>query len=92
MRKAGWLLLCSLVAGALMAVFVLLPGTITRNLFSLGALVVGFYFFRQFDTKGIRIGFVLMTLFFSFLLPPIYVLLAHSNGWPVDPSFLEGVQ
>ncbi|GIP36741.1 hypothetical protein J31TS4_00210 [Paenibacillus sp. J31TS4] len=92
MRKAGWLLLCSLVAGALMTVFVMLPGSITRHLFSLGALVIGFYFFQRFETKGIRIGFVVLTLVFSFLLPPVYVLLAHANGWPVDPAFLEGVE
>ncbi|MFD0867592.1 Uncharacterised protein [Chlamydia abortus] len=90
MRKL-LLFLLSLAAGCLMSVFVFMSG-FYKHFFSLGAVLIGIYVFKSYETKGPKIAFILLTLVFSFLLPPTYVLFAYANGWYVPPQFLEGVQ
>ncbi|GIP32959.1 hypothetical protein [Paenibacillus sp. J2TS4] len=90
MRKL-LLLVLSLAAGALMTVFVFMSG-FYKHLFSLGAVLIGIYVFKTYETKGPKIAFIVLTLIFSFLLPPTYVLIAYANGWYVPPQFLEGVE
>lgn len=85
------LLALSVAAGALMTIFVLLTGGVFRHFFSLGAVLIGIYVFKSYEDKWSRIAFILLTIIFSFLFPPIYVVLAYAYGWPVDPQFFEGL-
>lgn len=81
----------SLAVGLLMSVFILVPG-IFRYAFSLGALFVGIQFFKRFEGKGARIGFILLAIVFSLFIPSIYAAMAYQLGWPLDPSFLKQIE
>lgn len=85
------LFLLSLAAGGLMTIFVLSSG-ISKHLFSLGAVLIGIYIFKSYETKGSRIAFIVMTILFSFFIPPVYVVVAYANGWYVPPEFLDGIE
>ncbi|WNQ13676.1 hypothetical protein MJA45_11860 [Paenibacillus aurantius] len=87
-----WLALLgfSLAAALLMSGFILVTGMI-KYVFSLGALFLGIQFFKTYDGKGIRIGFIAITFVLALFLPVLYVALAVANGWPVDPRMTEGI-
>lgn len=85
------LFLLSLAAGSLMTIFVLMNTGVFRHFFSLGAVLIGIYVFKSYEGKWSRISFILLTVIFAFLFPPIYVVLAYTYGWPVDPQFLDGI-
>lgn len=91
MRNALFLLLYGLAGGVLMSLFMMSAG-VTRYLFSLGAVLLGMQFFKRYDSKGLRIGFIVLVLVFSLFFPLIYVMLALANGWYVNPDYLKGVQ
>lgn len=77
----------ALAAGILMSIFVLVPGLI-RNVFSLGAVLVGFQFFKREEEKKPRIWFVVLVFAFAMILPVLFVGIAYVNGWYV-PGYLN---
>jgi uncharacterized membrane protein AbrB (regulator of aidB expression) len=78
----------TLAAGILMSVFVLTSGMF-RHVFSLGAVLVGIQFFKRWEEKKPRIWFIVLVVLCALFLPLIYVFVAYSNGWYVDPRYLE---
>ncbi|GAB2702248.1 hypothetical protein ACFQWB_02205 [Paenibacillus thermoaerophilus] len=64
-------------------------GGLFKYAFSLLALVIAIRFFRSHDGLGIRIGFVLTAIVFSFIFSLMYSMLALAYGWPLDPAFTE---
>lgn len=91
MRNTLILLTYSVGCGILMSLFIMSTG-VTRYLFSLLAVVLGIQFFKRIEGKGLRIGFVVLVVFFSLLFPVIYVALALVNGWYINPGYLKGIQ
>lgn len=92
MRNAVFVFLYSLAAGILMALFIMSTGTgPTRYVFSLVAVLLGIRFFKRYETLGQRISFIVIAILFSLLLPLVYVALALTNGWYVNPEYLKGV-
>lgn len=82
-----WFVGYTLAAGILMSVFVLTSG-LFRHVFSLGAVVVGIQFFKRWEEKKPRIWFVVLVVLGALFFPLFYILIAVSNGWYVDPSYL----
>ncbi|MGZ9584741.1 hypothetical protein [Paenibacillus marinisediminis] len=70
-QKALFTGFMSFSAGTLLGIYTLLAGPV-KFIFSMGALGVAFYFFKKYDTKGIRIAFVVL----SFLYALLFVFLA----------------
>lgn len=77
----------ALVAGILMSIFVLASGMF-RHVFSLGAVLVGFQFFKREEEKKPRIWFVVLVFVFAMVLPVLFVMVAFSNGWYI-PEYMN---
>jgi hypothetical protein len=77
----------ALAAGILMSIFVLVPGLV-RNIFSLGAILVGFQFFKREEEKKPRIWFVVLVFVFAMILPVLFVGISYTSGWYV-PDYLK---
>ncbi|PYI54342.1 hypothetical protein [Paenibacillus flagellatus] len=89
MRKTLWLLVCSFLAGHLLLIFSWHDYSIFRYIYSLGALFVGIYYFKNFESKGLRIGFVLTSLVFWLLLTVVYVALGKIPILNLEPPGLK---
>lgn len=77
----------TLLAGFLLSVFVLTQGTF-RHVFSLGAVLVGFQFFKREEEKKPRIWFVVLVFLLALFLPVIMTLIAVGYGWYM-PDYLQ---
>lgn len=89
MRKTLMLLLCSFLAGHLLLIFSWHEFSIFRYIYSLGALFIGIYYFKSFESKGLRIGFVLMSLVFWVLLTVVYVAVGKIPILNLEPPGLR---
>lgn len=76
-----------LAAGILMSIFVLATGMF-RYVFSLGAILVGFQFFKREEEKKPRIWFVVLVFLSAMILPVVFVSVAFVNGW-YTPDYLQ---
>ncbi|MBC8080019.1 MAG: hypothetical protein H7X86_06725 [Gorillibacterium sp.] len=90
MRKAASLIGFSILTGALMSCYLIIPGTI-KFLFSILSLYLGYQFFRRAEGWGLRIGFIVLSVILALIFTVIYTGLAIKNGWYINPSYLEGV-
>jgi len=88
-RKTFWLLLASFAAGHLLLIFSWHDYSIFRYIYSLGALFIGIYYFRYFESKWLRIGFVLMSLVFWLVLTVVYVAIGKIPILNLDPPGLQ---
>lgn len=77
MKTTLQFLLWSFLTGHLLLIFSWSDFSLFRYVYSLGALFIGIYFFRQFESKGLRIGYILMSLFFYLVLTVFYVALGE---------------
>ncbi|TNJ67221.1 hypothetical protein FE784_06665 [Paenibacillus hemerocallicola] len=89
MRKTLMLLLCSFLAGHLLLIFSWHEFSIFRYIYSLGALFIGIYYFKSFESKGLRISFVLMSLVFWVLLTVVYVAVGKIPILNLEPPGLK---
>ncbi|TMV51892.1 hypothetical protein FE783_02805 [Paenibacillus mesophilus] len=89
MRKTLLLLLCSFLAGHLLLIFSWHEFSIFRYIYSLGALFIGIYYFKTFESKGLRISFVLLTLVFWVLLTVVYVAVGKIPILNLEPPGLK---
>ncbi|GAA3407043.1 hypothetical protein ACFFNY_00100 [Paenibacillus hodogayensis] len=89
MKKTLMLLLCSFVAGHLLLIFSWQDFSIFRYVYSLGALVVGIYFFKTYESKGLRISFILVALLFWVLLTVVYVVIGKIPILNLEPPGLK---
>ncbi|WP_127584313.1 hypothetical protein [Paenibacillus koleovorans] len=80
MKKTLWLLLLSFIAGHLLLIFSWLNGGLFRYVFSIGALLIGVYFFKQYDSLKLRIWFIVVSVFFYLLLTIIYTMIYVATG------------
>lgn len=83
MKKTLWVLLYSAACGLLLMIYSQFQD-ILKYLFSLGAVILGIRFFRRFETRGMRISFILLGVFFYFLFAVIYTFVAYIKGWPIQ--------
>jgi hypothetical protein len=83
------LLLCSFLAGHLLLIFSWHEFSIFRYIYSLGALFIGIYYFKSFESKGLRISFVLMSLVFWVLLTVVYVAVGKIPILNLEPPGLK---
>jgi hypothetical protein len=72
--------LYSLAGGILLTLYSQIPDML-RYVFSLLALLLGIRFFRRFESKGPRIAFVLMLIFYYLIFNLMYVIAAQVYGW-----------
>lgn len=79
------LLLFSFIAGHLLLIFSWMGTSIFRYIYSLGALFIGFYFFKTYESKWMRISFVLVSLLFYFILTVFYVIVGKIPIFNLEP-------
>lgn len=65
-KQALWLTFASMGAGMLLGTFSVLK-TPLNALTSLLAVVITIYFFRHFEQKGMRIGYIVLTVLYFVL-------------------------
>ena len=65
-KEACWLTLASMGAGMMLGAFTLIKSPF-NTLVSLIAVVITIYYFRNFERRGLRIGYVIFTLLYFFL-------------------------
>jgi hypothetical protein len=88
-KKTLLLLLCSFLAGHLLLIFSWHEFSIFRYIYSLGALFIGIYYFKSFESKGLRISFVLLSLVFWVLLTVVYVAIGKIPILNLEPPGLK---
>ena len=71
----------SLLAGTLLGIYTLLAGPI-KFVFSVGALVVGIFFFKKYQTKGIRIAFVVFAFIYALLFIVLSTMIIYMQNMP----------
>lgn len=69
----------SFFAGSLLGLYSILNSPI-KFLLSLGALAIGYFFFKKCKTKGIRITFVVLTFFYALLFIFMFTAVLFNNG------------
>lgn len=74
-----------MMAGGTLVVFTSL-NSFVKYLFSLLTVYIGIRFFRRFETIGLRITFVLLSIFMYFLGVIIYTMILVYN----NPELLSG--
>ncbi|CAM4252345.1 hypothetical protein [Paenibacillus tarimensis] len=84
-KNLFWMLGYSTVIGLLLAVFSFIPGLI-RFVFSLGALLLGIRFFGKYDSIGLRIGMIVLSVVFIVLFIMIGVIIMYANGMLDQPA------
>ena len=89
MRKTFSLIGFSILTGALMTCYLIIPGMI-KYVFSLASLYIGFQYFRRTESWGLRVGFLVLTVFLALLFTLVYTGLAMKNGWYFNPMYREG--
>lgn len=80
-KTTFWVLLFSLLAGLSLALFGHLESFI-KYLFSLVALYIGIVFFRRYETTGLRILFVALSLIFYFLTAIVVAMMQYLRDNP----------
>ncbi|URN93284.1 MAG: hypothetical protein NAG76_15790 [Candidatus Pristimantibacillus lignocellulolyticus] len=80
-----WVILYAMMAGGTLVVFTSL-NSFVKYLFSLLTVYIGIRFFRRFETIGLRITFVLLSIFMYFLGVIIYTMILVYN----NPELLSG--
>lgn len=89
MKKTLMLLLCSFLAGHLLLIFSWHEFSIFRYIYSLGALFIGIYYFKTYESKGLRISFILVSLVFWLLLTVVYVMIGKIPILNLEPPGLK---
>lgn len=89
MKNTLRLLLWSFLCGHLLLIFSWHDYSIFRYIYSLGALLIGIYYFKTFESRGLRIGFVLASLLFYFVLTVFYVALGKIPLFNLEPPGLK---
>ncbi len=89
MIKTLWLLLWSFLAGHLLLIFSWSDFSIFRYIYSLGALFIGIYFFKTYESKWMRINFVVVAILFYFILTVVYVIVGKIPIINLEPPGLE---
>lgn len=80
-----WVILYALMAGGSLAIFSTLTEFI-KYIFSLLAIYIGIRFFRRFETIGLRISFVVLSIVMYFVVVIIIVIIRSLT----DPNYLLG--
>lgn len=90
MNKYLALVIHGLGAGALLVGFTFI-NDLLRYAFSLGAFFIGLRFFSHYDTWGIRLSFVGVTIIFFMFFVMLYTVLAYAYGWPLPEGATIGL-
>lgn len=72
------LLLYSLIAGLLMSLYLSIHDVIKYG-FSLGAIYVGFRYFRANESTWLRVWFIVSTIIIALLLTVIYAIYQYAK-------------
>lgn len=78
-KKALFTGFMSFFAGTLLGLYSMLNSPI-KYLLSLGALAIGYFFFKKYETKGIRITFIVLSFFYALLFVFMFTAVLYSNG------------
>jgi hypothetical protein len=73
---AMWVLWYAVLAGASLALFSLIPSLI-KYIFSLLTIYIGIRFFRRFETLGLRITFIVLSIVLYFVFVVITTLIQY---------------
>ncbi|GGG12871.1 hypothetical protein [Paenibacillus abyssi] len=81
LKTSLWVLLYSLVCGALLSVFSIVTELgLFRYVFSLAALFLGIRFFRNYDKISTRVIFIVLSIVFYFMTTIIATVILIANG------------
>jgi hypothetical protein len=72
--------LYSLACAFCLAAFAMIPN-ILKYVFSLGAFFLGLRFFGTYETWGVRLALIGLSIVFFFVFIFIYTIFAAVNGW-----------
>lgn len=89
MKKTLMMLLCGFLVGQLLLIFSWSDFSIFRYIYSLGALFVGIYYFKNNESKGLRIGFILVSMAFWVVLTVVYVAIGKIPILNLEPPGLK---
>lgn len=78
-QKALYTGFMSFLAGTLLGVYAIMDGP-AKFIFSIGALLVGIFFFKKYETKGIRIAFVLFAFVYALLFIVMATMFIYVNN------------
>jgi hypothetical protein len=82
-KEACWLTLASMGAGLMLATFAILKSPFNA-LTSLIAVFITIYYFRHFERRGLRIGYVIFTILYFLLFIIMVSVYQYYQG--VGPS------
>ncbi|MEO3947528.1 hypothetical protein [Gorillibacterium sp. CAU 1737] len=71
--------------------FTLIPNFF-KYAFSLGALYLGYQFYKRNEGWGMRIAMIVTSIALALLFSVVYTALAYVNGWYINPIYLHGVE
>ncbi|MCE5167948.1 hypothetical protein LQV63_01275 [Paenibacillus profundus] len=84
-RTRLMLVLYSFVCGSLVGMYAFLK--LPLNLVcSLGALFLGIRFFKRYETKGMRIGFILLAILFYFVFVFVMSMAIYMQQMPAPAA------
>ncbi|XEC96983.1 hypothetical protein AB6A23_10845 [Paenibacillus tarimensis] len=86
-RTAMGVLFYSLACGLLLSIFSFVPG-LFRYAFSLGALLLGIRFFRNYEKLSLRVIFIVLSIVFYFITAVIVSIVLFMQGMPVQDTAL----
>ena len=89
MKKTALLVLLSFVCGHLLLIFTWHDHRLLRHLYSFGALVAGYVYFRNVQSKKLRAAFVGLTAAFFLILLVIYVFVGEIPILKLKPPGVE---
>lgn len=72
----------SVICAALLLLFSQIQDLL-KYIFSLGALYLGIHFFKRYETRGMRIAFVVTTIVLYFVFTvcyAVYIFVKHQQG------------
>ncbi|MDF2722575.1 MAG: hypothetical protein K0Q59_2250 [Paenibacillus sp.] len=88
-KKSLLLIVCSLLVGQLMLIFAWHELNMYRYIYSVGTLLIGFYYFKRVPSKGMRVAFVLLAIVFWVLLMAVYVAIGKIPILNLEPPGLK---
>lgn len=89
MKNALLMLVCSFLVGHLLLIFSWHEFAISRYIYSLGALLVGLFYFRRCRSVGMRSAFIALAVVFWLLLTAVYVAIGKIPLLNLEPPGLK---
>lgn len=81
-RTSFWVILYAFMAGVSLSLFAQI-GDFIKYVFSLLAIYIGIRFFRRFETIGLRVTFIVLSIVFYFLAAICFAMYTYIKENPL---------